>query len=78
MPKIDWNTSSCPVCGNSYDWLSKKPKTCSQMECIYKYQHKIDVHLWAKAPRKLKKLAEREDENNNKRRVGKKKRRSQT
>lgn len=46
LPKIDWKTAVCPVCGSSHDYIRRKPRTCKNGECIHKYQFKIDVENW--------------------------------
>jgi hypothetical protein len=48
MPKLDWKTTTCEVCGNSVDYLSKRrPKTCNNGECQYKFHYKINKSSWA-------------------------------
>ena len=48
LPKINWKSSVCEVCGETFDYMSKKrPKVCKKGECQYKYHYNIDRHSWA-------------------------------
>ena len=48
LPKLSWKTTTCEVCGASFDYISRrKPHVCKQGDCIYKYEYKIEPHTWA-------------------------------
>jgi len=48
LPKFEWKKATCVVCGESFDYLSKRrPATCRSGECRYRYHYKIDREQWA-------------------------------
>ena len=48
LPKLQWKTATCEVCGNPFDYLSqKRPKICKNGDCQYKYHYKINEKSWA-------------------------------
>ena len=48
LPKLNWKTATCEVCGKSFDYMTKrKPRTCNSGDCQYKFHYKIDVTSWA-------------------------------
>jgi len=48
MPKLDWKTATCEVCGRTFEYLGqRKPHTCKDGECLYKFQHRIEPEKWA-------------------------------
>lgn len=48
VPDFQWKLGTCTVCGKQFRHLKKNPpRTCSNGDCRYKYQYKIDRHLWA-------------------------------
>ena len=48
MPQQDWRKATCPVCGETFDYLgNRRPKVCRAPECKYKFQFKIDRDSWA-------------------------------
>jgi len=48
LPKLNWRTTTCEVCGKPFDYLSKKrPKTCNDGNCQYKFHYQIDKKSWA-------------------------------
>jgi len=37
--KLEWVTASCPICGETYDYLiAFKPPTCSKFDCVREFQ----------------------------------------
>jgi hypothetical protein len=49
LPKIEWKTAECEVCGKPFDYSSKKrPHVCRDGTCRYKWEHKIDPDSWAR------------------------------
>ncbi len=48
LPKLQWKTSTCKVCGKPFDYLShKRPQICKNGDCQYKYHYKINEKDWA-------------------------------
>lgn len=48
VPDFQWKLGTCIVCGKQFHHLKKNPpRTCSNGDCKYKYQYKIDRHTWA-------------------------------
>ena len=48
LPKMNWKKATCEVCGEAFDYSSKRPPhTCKKGECKYKYEYKIDPQSWA-------------------------------
>ena len=48
LPQLDWKTATCRVCGNSFDYLGKRrPPTCKNGDCRYRWEHRINPHTWA-------------------------------
>lgn len=48
LPKVDWKTATCEVCGEPFDYMGKRrPHTCQTGECRYKYHYKIEPKTWA-------------------------------
>jgi len=48
LPKLQWKTSTCEVCGKPFDYLSqKRPKICKNGDCQYKFHYKINEKSWA-------------------------------
>jgi len=48
LDRDHWKTATCEVCGRSFDYLSpRRPRTCPDGECRYKYHYKIEPHSWA-------------------------------
>ena len=40
----------CMVCGETIEYLGKKPKCCRTFDCRSKFENKTDIQNW-KAPR---------------------------
>jgi len=48
LPKLDWKTATCEVCGKAFQYFGRvRPHTCKDGDCRYKYKHRIDPHTWA-------------------------------
>ena len=48
LPEFSWQTATCPVCGETFDYLSRRrPRTCNTGECRYKYHYGVDKKDWA-------------------------------
>lgn len=48
LPRLDWKTATCEVCGRAFEYIGKKkPHICKDGECIYKFQHQIEPEKWA-------------------------------
>lgn len=48
LPKLNWQKTSCEVCGKTFDYLTKKrPRICKNGDCQYKFHYKIDETKWA-------------------------------
>ena len=48
MPDLDWKVGECEVCGKPFKFLGKrKPHTCRDGECRYKFDYKISPENWA-------------------------------
>ncbi|MBD3333625.1 hypothetical protein GF356_12315 [candidate division GN15 bacterium] len=48
LPDQPWRTATCCVCGRSFDYLtSRRPATCRDGECRYKYHYRIAPKTWA-------------------------------
>ncbi len=47
LPDLDWKTATCPVCGDGFDYLTKRrPRTCNKGECLYRYHYEIEKNRW--------------------------------
>ncbi len=45
---MNWQKATCEVCGASFDHLKKRrPHTCNNGECQYKYHYQVDRREWA-------------------------------
>jgi hypothetical protein len=43
-----WKTGTCEVCGRSFDYLTaRRPHTCPDGECRFKYHFRIEPETWA-------------------------------
>lgn len=48
LPKLDWKRTTCPVCGRTFEYSSKRaPKVCRDGTCRYKFEYQIDPTSWA-------------------------------
>jgi len=48
IPKSSWRTATCEVCGGQFDYLgTRRPHTCKNGDCLYKYHYKIEPRTWA-------------------------------
>lgn len=48
LPKLDWKTTTCVVCGQAFDYLGKRrPATCQHGKCKYIHHYKIAPSTWA-------------------------------
>nr|MBN2276111.1 hypothetical protein [candidate division Zixibacteria bacterium] len=48
LPDLEWKTAVCEVCGEIFEYFAKKkPHTCKNGECRYRFDHKINPHTWA-------------------------------
>lgn len=48
LPKLIWKKTTCEVCGETFDYNGKRrPHTCKNGECLYKYQYQIKTDQWA-------------------------------
>lgn len=48
LPDLNWKTATCVVCGKPFDYHGRrKPKTCRNGACRYRYEYKIEPEKWA-------------------------------
>jgi hypothetical protein len=47
LPNFQWRETPCEVCGNVVKYLNKRPHTCNNGDCRYKFEYKINKESWA-------------------------------
>ncbi|HOD67447.1 MAG TPA: hypothetical protein PK186_12320 [candidate division Zixibacteria bacterium] len=47
LPDLNWKTATCVVCGKPFDYHGRKPKTCRDGNCRYRFEYKIEPDKWA-------------------------------